>query len=142
MHSSRASRRSDRNRGMDSDFLNEMVPEATFKRSEEADDAGRVLMHLAGELDMFISASLAARFHQLAEDGTHDVVVDLSDARFIDTTVLETFVTAQAELQSHKHSLAVIAGQPYTRRTFELTGLDETLRVCGSRDEAFAALGV
>jgi anti-anti-sigma factor len=124
----------------DADFLNEMVPEASFKHSEEADDAGRVLMHLAGELDMFISPSLAARFHQLAEDGNHDVVVDLNDARFIDTTVLEAFVTAQEELQSHDHSLAVVADNPYARRTLALTGLEGTLRVCGSRDEALALL--
>src|SRR3954470_24506502 len=110
---------------MDADFLNELVPEAPFKRSEEADDAGRVLMHLAGELDMFISPSLAARFHQLAEDGTHDVVVDLNDARFIDTTVLETFVTAQRELENHQQALAVVADNAYARRTIELTGLED-----------------
>src|SRR3954464_1815397 len=125
---------------MDADFLNELVPEAPFKRSEEADDAGRVLMHLAGELDMFISPSLQARFHELAEDGTHDVVVDLHDARFIDTHVLDTFVAAQEELQAHHHALAVVADHPYARRTFELTGLDEMLRVSGSRDEAVARL--
>ena len=125
---------------MDVDFLSSMVPEATFKRSEEADAAGRVLMHLAGELDMFVSPSLAARFHQLAEDGTHDVVVDLDDARFIDTTVLEIFVTAQQELQSHHHALAVVANNPYARRTIELTGLGDTLRVCHSHDEALARL--
>jgi anti-sigma B factor antagonist len=126
---------------MDADFLDELVPEATFKHREESIDAGRVVMRLAGELDMFISPALAARFHQLAEDGTHDVVVDLHDARFIDTHVLETFVTAQQELQAHQHALAVIADHPYARRTFELTGLDEMLRVSGSRDEAVARLG-
>src|SRR5689334_22071811 len=126
---------------MDAEFLDELVPEATFKHSEESDAAGRVLMHLAGELDMFISPSLAARFHALAEDGTHDVVVDLNDARFIDTTVLETFVTAQTELESHHHALAVVAHNPYARRTIELTGLEDMLRVSGSRDEALARLG-
>jgi len=126
---------------MDAEFLNEMVPEATFKHSEENDDAGRVLIHLAGELDMFISPSLAARFHELAEDGTHDVVVDVNDARFIDTTVLETFVNAQLELQIHRHQLAVVADHPYARRTFKLTGLEEMLCVCGSHDEALARLG-
>jgi anti-sigma B factor antagonist len=125
---------------MDFDFLDEMVAEPTFKQREEADAAGRVLIHLEGELDMYISPGLAARFHELAEDGTHDVVVDLSEARFIDTTVLETFVAAQRELQSRRHSLAVVAEHPYARRTFELTGLDDTLRVCGSRDEAIARL--
>jgi anti-sigma B factor antagonist len=126
---------------MDVDFLNEMVPEAAFKHREESIDAGRVVMQLGGELDMFISPTLAARFHELAEDGTHDVVVDLHDARFIDTHVLETFVTAQHELQAHHHALAVVADHPYARRTFELTGLDEMLRVSGSRDEAVARLG-
>ena len=125
---------------MDADFLDEMVTEASFKRREEAVGAGRVVMQLAGELDMYVSPSLAARFHELAEDGNNDVVVDVSEARFIDTTVLETFVTAQRELESHQHGLALIADHPYARRTFELTGLDSTLCVCGSQDEALARL--
>ena len=127
---------------MDADFLDEMVPEASFKHREEADAAGRVMMHLEGELDMLVSPRLAARFHELAEDGTHDVIVDLSDARFIDTTILQTFVEAQEELQRCRHSLAVVAARPYARRTFELTGLDKRLRLSSSRDEALARLGV
>jgi anti-anti-sigma factor len=123
---------------MDADFLDEMFPEATFKHHEEAIGAGRVVMELGGELDMFISPALAARFHELAD---HDVVVDLNDARYIDTHVLDTFVSAQQELKEHHHSLAVVADNPYARRTFELTGLAETLRVSRSRDEAVARLG-
>jgi len=125
---------------MDADFLDEMVPEATFKRHEEAIDAGRVVMRLGGDLDMFISPALAARFHELAEDGTHDVLIDLNDARYIDTHVLDTFVAAQQELQAHQHALAVVADNPYARRTIELTGLEDTLRVARSRDEAVARL--
>ena len=125
---------------MDADFLHEMVPEATFKHREESIDAGRVVMQLGGELDMFISPALAARFHELAEDGTHDVVVEIDDARYIDTHVLETFVAAQQELQAHHHALAVVANNPYARRTIELTGLDQTLRISHSRDEALARL--
>src|SRR4051794_22179376 len=135
-----ATSRSDTTRHMDADFLDQMVPEATFKHHEEAIGAGRVVMQLTGELDMFISPSLAARFHELAEDGTHDVVVDLNDARFIHTHVLDTIVTAQEELQAHHHALAVVADNPYARRTIELTGLVETLRVSRSRDEALARL--
>ena len=116
------------------------MPQGHFDRREESLDEGKMVMKLGGELDMFVSPGIAARFHELAEDGTRDVVVDLSDARFIDTTVLETFVAAQKELQDHKHSLAVVADRPYTRRTFELTGLNDVLRVCGSRDEALARL--
>jgi anti-sigma B factor antagonist len=125
----------------DAEFLDAMVPEATFKHREEAIEAGRVVMELGGELDMFISPALAARFHELAEDGTHDVVVDLNDARHIDTHVLDTFVTAQQELQAHHHALAVVADNPYARRTIELTGLADTLLISRSRDEAVARLG-
>ncbi len=126
---------------MDADPFLDYIPEGTFKRREEAVGGGTMVMELGGELDMFVSRGLAARFHELAEDGTRDVVVDLSDARFIDTTVLETFVTAQEELQSHAHCLSVVADAPYTRRTFELTGLNDVLRVCHSRDEALSKLG-
>jgi anti-sigma B factor antagonist len=125
---------------MDADPFLDYIPQHNFNRREESLDEGKMVMKLGGELDMFVSPGIAARFHELAEDGTHDVVVDLSDARFIDTTVLETFVAAQKELQDHKHSLAVVADRPYTRRTFELTGLNDVLRVSGSRDEALARL--
>jgi anti-sigma B factor antagonist len=125
---------------MDADPFLDHMPQGHFDRREESLDEGKMVMKLGGELDMFVSPGIAARFHELAEDGTRDVVVDLSDARFIDTTVLETFVAAQKELQDHKHSLAVVADRPYTRRTFELTGLNDVLRVSGSRDEALARL--
>lgn len=125
---------------MDADPFLDYIPQDNFNSEEESLDEGKMVMKLGGELDMFVSPGIAARFHELAEDGTRDVVVDLSDARFIDTTVLETFVTAQKELQDHKHCLAVVADRPYTRRTFELTGLNDVLRVSGSRDEALARL--
>lgn len=126
---------------MDADPINDYIPEGPFRRDEESLGEGRVVMRLGGQLDMLVGPSLAARFHELAEDGTHDVVVDLTDARFIDTTVLETFVAAQKELQDHQHALAVVADRPYTRRTFELTGLADVLRLSGSRDEALTRLG-
>jgi anti-sigma B factor antagonist len=125
---------------MDADPFLDYIPQDNFNRREESLDEGKMVMKLGGELDMFVSPGIAARFHELAEDGTRDVVVDLSDARFIDTTVLEMFVAAQKELQDHKHSLAVVADRPYTRRTFELTGLTDVLRVSGSRDEALSRL--
>ena len=127
---------------MDSDPITDYIPEVAFRLREESIGGDRLVMALEGELDMFVAPSLVARFHEIAEDGSKDVVVDLSDARFIDTTVLEAFVTAQKELQDHKHALAVVAPAPYTRRTFELTGLNELLRVAGSRDEAIGRLAV
>lgn len=125
---------------MDADPINDFIPETHFSRRESALDDRRLVMELGGELDMFVSPGLAARFHELAEDGTRDVVVDLTDTHFIDTTILETFVTAQHELQDRKHALAVVADRPYTRRTLELTGLNDLLRVSASRDEALARL--
>jgi anti-anti-sigma factor len=126
---------------MESDPMQDYIPEGTFKHREEPLDEGRLVLKLEGELDMFVSETLRSRFHEIAEDGS-DVVVDLSDARFIDTTVLEAFVNAQHELHDHHHALAVVAPGAYTRRTFELTGLSDVLRVCGSRDEALTRLTV
>ncbi|HYZ29951.1 MAG TPA: STAS domain-containing protein [Thermoleophilaceae bacterium] len=118
----------------------EPVQEPPFSCCEAPIDAGRVVMELEGELDMFVCPTLASRFHELAEEGTRDVVVDLNDVRFIDTHALTTLVSAQQEFEDHEHRLAVVAASPYARRTLELTGLDEKLRVARSRDEAVARL--
>ena len=125
---------------MENDPITDYIPESTFRQHEERLDDRRLVVKLDGELDMFITPSVAGRLHQIAEDGSEDVVVDLTEARFIDSTVLEAFVTAQKELQAHEHALAVVAPGPYTRRTFELTGLKDVLRVSVSRDEALTRL--
>jgi anti-sigma B factor antagonist len=129
-----------RPRQVEYDPIQDYIPEGPFRHREEALGEGRLVVKLDGELDMYISQRLVARFHEIAEDGAQDVVVDLSEARYIDTTVLDAFVRAQKELQDHKHCLAVVAPGPYARRTFELTGLNDVLRVSGSRDEAVTRL--
>jgi anti-anti-sigma factor len=126
---------------VESDPIHEFIPESTFRQREEPLE-GRLVVKLDGELDMFIRPAVAGRLHQIAEDALQDVVLDLSEARFIDSTLLETFVNAQNELLAHKHALAVVAPGAYARRTFELTGLGDVLRVCGTRDEALAKLPV
>jgi anti-sigma B factor antagonist len=118
----------------------EPVHAPAFSRSEEAIGGGRVVIALEGELDMFVCPTLASRFHELAEEGTHDVLVDLNDVRFIDTQALSTLLSAQRELEDHDHQLAIVADSAYARRTLELTGLDERLRLARSRDEAVARL--
>jgi anti-sigma B factor antagonist len=125
---------------MDDDPNLEYIPEPTFHRSEESLDGGGVVLKLDGDIDMFISPSLGARLHQLAEEEAGNVVVDMTGARFIDSSVLSTLVHAQNELQTHHAALAVVATAPYTRRTFELTGLRDLLRVSESRDEAVGRL--
>ena len=125
---------------MDDDPIQEYIPDATFHRSEESLDGGGVVMKLDGDIDMFVSPSLGARLHQLAEEEAGNVVVDMTGARFIDSSVLSTLVHAQNELQTHHCALAVVAAAPYTRRTFELTGLRDLLRVSESRDEAVGRL--
>jgi anti-sigma B factor antagonist len=122
--------------------MQDYIPEGTFKHREEPLDEGRMVVKLDGELDMFVTHGLRMRFHEIAADAERDVVVDLSDVRYIDSTVLEAFVEAQHELHDHQHALAVVAPGPYTRRTFELTGLSDVLCVCGSRDEALTKLTV
>jgi anti-anti-sigma factor len=125
---------------MENDPILDYVPEVAFSQREETLGGHDRVLKLDGELDMFITPWLRGRFHELAEErGTH-LVVDLSDARFIDSTVLDAFVTGHGELTSHEGALAIVADKPYTKRTFELTGLDGLLQVCGSREEAFSRL--
>lgn len=125
---------------MENDPILDYIPEAAFSQREETLEGGDRVLKLEGELDMFIGPRLRERLHELAEEEGAHVVVDLSEARFIDTTVLDVFVSAQNELADHAGALAIVADKPYTKRTFELTGLDGLLRVSASREEACGRL--
>src|SRR5512133_861971 len=46
----------------------------------------------SGELDLAIAPELRRRLHAVIEDGITDVIVDLSEATFVDSTILGVLV--------------------------------------------------
>jgi anti-anti-sigma factor len=88
------------------------------------DAAGRRLVRPAGEVDVVAARQLAAALRALVGAPGADVVVDLTDVTFIDSTGLGAIVATRRRLTRQGIALHVIApaGSP-ARRTIDLAGL-------------------
>ena len=97
---------------------------------------GVVVVHLAGELDLYNAGDVAATLGQLADEGAARVVVDLSEVAFVDSTALGTLVQARKHLGNGR--LVLAAPGHDVRRALEVSGLVQHFTVSDSVDAALA----
>jgi anti-sigma B factor antagonist len=109
----------------------------------EKNDEGYTVVAINGEHDLSTAPGLRSRLEQLIADGD-PVVVDLSAATFIDSSILGLLLQASRDAGDAGVGFAVAQadGAEAVRRVLEITGLRKDLPVHPSRDEARAqALG-
>jgi anti-sigma B factor antagonist len=97
--------------------------------------AGATMVTVSGEVDVLTAPKLNIRLDDLIRRGRGDVVIDLSDAGFIDSLGLHMLLNAQRRLSRQSRSLNVICGQGPVRHAVALARLEEALGVVSSLDE-------
>jgi anti-sigma B factor antagonist len=98
-----------------------------------------VVVH--GEHDVYTAPSLREQLSTLVEDGS-PVVVDLTPATFIDSSILGVLLGGLRRAREHESGFALVIGEssePTVRRIFEVTGLFPVFPVFATRDEAVEA---
>lgn len=116
---------------------------APFNVELESLDGGIAVASITGELDQATADQLRAPLRQTIGAGTGSVMIDMSDCGFIDSTGLGVIVAAWKELQSrngNSAALSICCPATEVRRILEVTGLDQAIEVCDSRDDAIAVL--
>lgn len=98
--------------------------------------AGVQVVSVDGELDLHTSSELE---EALASTESSRVVLDLTDAPFIDSTTLGIILDASKRMSGQDRKLLVVAGNPTVSRVLRLTGLDQILAVRASLAEAIEA---
>jgi anti-sigma B factor antagonist len=86
-------------------------------------EAAYMVVHCAGELDVFTAPQLRQQLLDLAAAGQHDVIVDLSEVRFLDSTGLGVLVSGLKRVRAHDGSLRLVCPQDRVLRLFQITGL-------------------
>lgn len=86
---------------------------------------------LTGELDHEAAPELRRQLDALIAEGPRELLLDLTTATFIDSTMLGVFVYAARRLQELGASLVVLCPDPGMRRIFQLVGLDQLFAVRG-----------
>jgi anti-sigma B factor antagonist len=92
-------------------------------------------VRVSGELDLQAAPALKDVLVAMIEEGHVDVVVDMTDTTFLDSTALGVLAGRFRELRSRNGSLSVICTNPHVLETLEIAGVGHALRVCHTREE-------
>ena len=118
---------------------------APFQASATELEGGLRLLEVHGELDLSTATQLEGPLEEATEAADAAVLIDLADCQFIDSTGIAMIVRAWQRIDSSagnggKGGLVLCCRNEQVRRVLEVTGLEHSLRVFRTRDEAVAAL--
>jgi anti-sigma B factor antagonist len=100
--------------------------------------AGLKLLTVHGEHDLYTAPRLRQQLDALIDSHTN-VVVDLTDATFVDSSILGALLNARQRAIEERCGFAVCLRsetEPSVRRIFEMTGLVSTLPVLDTMERA------
>ncbi len=112
-----------------------------FSVSAEQLGEGAYVISLAGEVDLYTAPEFKQQLLDVIAQGGRQVVVDLTDTTFIDSTTLGVLVGGVKRLRTNDGQLSLVCSDRNITKIFEITGLDRVFAIHGTRDEAVAALG-
>lgn len=107
----------------------------------EVDDSRQphTVLAVKGEVDVYTAPRLREKLVELVSQGKHQIVVDLEDVDFLDSTGLGVLVGGLKRLRSHEGDLSLVCTHQRILKVFEITGLTKVFSIFGSVDEAVSA---
>jgi len=105
------------------------------------DHEGCTVVAVRGEVDLATAPALKNRLLELVTGGVTEIVVDLTQTDFLDSTGLGAVVAAYKRVRAHDGHLTLVATAPRVKRVFEITSLNRVVPICGSIEEACARKG-
>ena len=97
---------------------------------------------VSGDADLYAAANVERELIRLVDEGKHSIVVDLTDATFIDSTMLRVLLNVSKRLRPGGGELLVVCSEHNIRKIFEITLLDRVFAIFDSREAALEHLGV
>jgi anti-sigma B factor antagonist len=110
----------------------------TFDISIERCREETVVIAVAGEVDLHSAPDLKAALLDAIDQGAREVIVDMSQATFIDSTALGVLVGGLKRLRSVEGELALVCAERSIIRIFEITGLNRAFSLYANREDALA----
>ena len=111
-----------------------------FHIGEETLAGDLIIIRLEGEVDLYAAPELKDHVNSAIERGRNKLILDLSDATFIDSTPLGILVSGMKRLRPRGGMLAVLCPDPTMARIFDITGPNRMSSVHATLDDAIATL--
>ena len=87
------------------------------------------VLKLSGEIDVETSPGFRERVADLYQDGVRDLVIDLREVTFTDSSGIGSFVVAHKLFAAGGGKLVLRGVHDPTRRVLDVTGLDRVLTI-------------
>src|SRR5258708_24365683 len=100
-------------------------------------DSDRIVVTLAGELDMANAPLLESSIERPEMAATKTVVLDLQGLTFLDSTGLRIILAVREQCWRRGQGFAVTPGSQQVQRLLSVTGVGEHLRTIASASEIF-----
>jgi anti-anti-sigma factor len=101
---------------------------------------GTGFVRFLDEADIASMAEIELAFDTLIEHGVKGIVVDFSEARFVDSKAIEAVMHGARLARAAGIRVTAAGGSGSVARAIDICGLDHAIRVYASRGEALAAL--
>ena len=96
-----------------------------------AEEDGSTVLSVCGEVDLATGPLLWERISTVIADGSTNLVLDLAEMPFIDSTGLSVLVMTMRRLQDVGGQLVLRSSCRMAMRLFQLTGLSQLLEIEG-----------
>jgi anti-sigma B factor antagonist len=101
---------------------------------ETREVAGRTVVSVAGEIDVYTAPRLRDRITELVSEGRYDLVIDMEKVDFLDSTGLGVLVGGLKKVRTHDGSMELICSQDRLLKIFRITGLAKVFTIHASED--------
>jgi anti-sigma B factor antagonist len=105
--------------------------------TREAD--GTTVVAVGGEIDVYTAPRLRDKFTELVASGSYDIIVDMQNVEFLDSTGLGVLVGGLKKVRAHDGSLDLVCNQDRLLKIFRITGLAKVFVIHDSAEAALAS---
>ena len=99
---------------------------------------GRTVVAVGGEIDVYTAPRLRDTITELVANGSYDLIIDMEQVEFLDSTGLGVLVGGLKKVRAHDGSLQLVCNQDRLLKIFRITGLAKVFTIHESADAARA----
>jgi anti-sigma B factor antagonist len=100
---------------------------------------GFTVIEVGGEIDVYTAPKLRERLVGLVEAGSYQLIVDMENVEFLDSTGLGVLVGGLKRVRAFEGWIDLVCTQSRILRIFRITGLNRVFSIYDTVGEAVAA---
>jgi anti-sigma B factor antagonist len=97
------------------------------------------VLELAGRFDIYTAPEVKDWLVQATQKIPANIVIDLSQVDFIDSTALATLIQGSKQARTNQGNICLSGLRPSVRMVLELTRLDQVFEIYNKKEEAINA---